>query len=499
MLRRFIAAYQRVQPLTIGELWAVAITLAHRPHREPAPAGRPDDGRTRRARGRRRAGRPASGAGRRAIRARRRHRDALAGAPVRSVFAAQLAKRLRDQDPRTTPALGWLEERLRLQGTSIEEVVQHAQQRQGASNVTVRNVITSMRLISDIDWADLFESVSLVDARLARGKRFRRDGFPDPQPLPQRDRAAGPRLARRRSSRSPSGCCRHRAQRRPRQRDPSEARARRRSRLSPDRRGPAARSSGRSASGRRPAADQPLQHAPRHRRLCRRDPARSPSALLALALWALAAAGPRRRAGSSCSPWSGSCRRPRWRPRWSTGRSPGASARPSCPVSNLRRGVPQSLRTLVAVPTLLTNEADLLEQIERLEVHHLAGAGGDLTFALLLGRRRCGPGDRRGRRASARGRGRGDRATEPPLRPGTGRRPLPPAASPPRVQRRREQVDGMGAQARQAARTQPASARRHRHDLRCRRPAARLACRPTSATSSRSMPTPGCRAMRRCG
>jgi cyclic beta-1,2-glucan synthetase len=27
ILRRFVAAYQRVQPLTIGELWAVAITL----------------------------------------------------------------------------------------------------------------------------------------------------------------------------------------------------------------------------------------------------------------------------------------------------------------------------------------------------------------------------------------------------------------------------------------------------------------------------------------
>ena len=27
MLRRFVQAYQRVQPLTIGELWAVAITL----------------------------------------------------------------------------------------------------------------------------------------------------------------------------------------------------------------------------------------------------------------------------------------------------------------------------------------------------------------------------------------------------------------------------------------------------------------------------------------
>jgi cyclic beta-1,2-glucan synthetase len=27
MLRRFVRAYQHVQPLTIGELWAVAITL----------------------------------------------------------------------------------------------------------------------------------------------------------------------------------------------------------------------------------------------------------------------------------------------------------------------------------------------------------------------------------------------------------------------------------------------------------------------------------------
>ena len=27
MLLRFVAAYQRVQPLTIGELWAVALAL----------------------------------------------------------------------------------------------------------------------------------------------------------------------------------------------------------------------------------------------------------------------------------------------------------------------------------------------------------------------------------------------------------------------------------------------------------------------------------------
>ncbi len=27
MLRRFVRAYQRIQPLTIGELWAISITL----------------------------------------------------------------------------------------------------------------------------------------------------------------------------------------------------------------------------------------------------------------------------------------------------------------------------------------------------------------------------------------------------------------------------------------------------------------------------------------
>jgi cyclic beta-1,2-glucan synthetase len=49
----------------------------------------------------------------------------------------------------------------------------------------------------------------------------------------------------------------------------------------------------------------------------------------------------------------------------------------------LTDGVPTSMRTMVAVPMLLTGEAELLEQIERLEVHFLTGVAGDLTFALL--------------------------------------------------------------------------------------------------------------------
>src|SRR5208282_949338 len=43
---------------------------------------------------------------------------------------------------------------------------------QGAMNVTVRNVITSMRLMSAVDWADFFESVSAVDAALRAASDF---------------------------------------------------------------------------------------------------------------------------------------------------------------------------------------------------------------------------------------------------------------------------------------------------------------------------------------
>ncbi|MFZ2101856.1 MAG: glycosyl transferase, partial [Oricola sp.] len=168
ILCRFIAAYQRVQPLTIGELWAVAITL-----------------RIVLIENLRRLTDQIS-----AARLSRAEADALADhvlvagfspdaaiarlskAPLPELFAAQFAKRLRDHDPSMTPTFGWLEERLSVQHLSIDDVVQHAQQRQGASNVSVRNIITSMRRISDIDWADLFETVSLVDARLRASSSF---------------------------------------------------------------------------------------------------------------------------------------------------------------------------------------------------------------------------------------------------------------------------------------------------------------------------------------
>src|SRR6185437_6161425 len=92
--------------------------------------------------------------------------------PFSEGFFVQLVQRLRDQDPETTPAVGWLQDQLKREGTTADEMVRREHQLQGATNVTVRNIITSMRLISDVDWAKLFEAVSPVDDVLRGGSNF---------------------------------------------------------------------------------------------------------------------------------------------------------------------------------------------------------------------------------------------------------------------------------------------------------------------------------------
>ena len=191
-LRRFVHAYQTVEPLTIGELWAVAITLrivlvenlrrvaqrivVSRAARQEADAGR----------------RPAARRQRAVRQCRMRCIDwKRRSGKLTPAFAVQLVQRLRDQDPRFTPALLWLENELRARQLDTDRMVQEEHQRQGASNVTVRNIITSMRLMSDVDWAEFFESVSLVDEALNASGEFTRDGFRDAQSVSQRHRSAG--------------------------------------------------------------------------------------------------------------------------------------------------------------------------------------------------------------------------------------------------------------------------------------------------------------------
>jgi cyclic beta-1,2-glucan synthetase len=377
-LRRFLHAYQRVQPLTIGELWAVAITLRVvlvenlRRLAESIVRGR----------------------------AARQEADALAdellgvgggvgagaAAPTPSglarfesgalvtAFAVQLVQRLREQDPAVTPALLWLDQRLAAQGTTSDDIVRVEHQRQAAMNVTVRNVIMSMSLMSALDWAEFFETVSLVDEVLQAGPNYAaldfatRDAYR--HAVEELARGSGrPELdvAREAMAHAHSSDVRD-----GRRNDPGFCLI---------------------GNGRR-AFEQTLGYrAPPGRRLLRACIAAAtpgylgaiavlsgfmfmlpllaadasgagPVSLLVLALLAVVPASDLaiallNRSVSALVP-------PRVLPRL-----------------ELRAGVPLHLRTMVVVPMLLTEAADVEEQIERLEVHYLANPDGDLRFAVL--------------------------------------------------------------------------------------------------------------------
>src|SRR5260370_31226327 len=65
--------------------------------------------------------------------------------PLERAFAVQLVQRLRELDPKVGPILTWLDERLAAQGTTADELVRAEHQQQAAMSITVHNIITSMR------------------------------------------------------------------------------------------------------------------------------------------------------------------------------------------------------------------------------------------------------------------------------------------------------------------------------------------------------------------
>ena len=171
-LRRFVAGLPARGAADDRRALGAGHLSASRARRESPAPGRARSPRARRPRARRTrsptrssasgdAPKPRAGGG--ASRAR--------GAPLLPAFAVQLVQRLREQDPAVTPALDWLDERLAREGTTADELVRVEHQAQAATHATVRNVITSMRLLSPLDWADFFESVSLVHESCAHGTR----------------------------------------------------------------------------------------------------------------------------------------------------------------------------------------------------------------------------------------------------------------------------------------------------------------------------------------
>ena len=164
-LTDFVNEYQQVQVLTIGELWAVAISLRlilvenlrrvsqriveSRKEREAADAIADEVLN---------------------IDQTKRSLDSifkqLKEPTVTQSFAVQLIQRLRDHDGLAVQMLDWLKTKTDALGYTLDTAVNEEHHRQGTANVTVRNIITSLRLISDVNWELWFDGVSHVDALL---------------------------------------------------------------------------------------------------------------------------------------------------------------------------------------------------------------------------------------------------------------------------------------------------------------------------------------------
>jgi cyclic beta-1,2-glucan synthetase len=380
-LRRMVRAYQGVEPLTIGELWAIAISLRIllvdnlRRLSEQIVHSR---------RARQKADELADsllGIGRQDPEAASASLRRLSRAELPVAARVQLFQRLRDQDPAATPALRWQEELLATEGTTAEEMVRLEHQRQATMNVTVRNVITSMRFISWFDWAGFVESVSLVDEALSVKGSFAEMDFA----TRDRCRHSIEELARS-SGRSEMDVARAAAEIAAAGPSADEVDPSRADRLHD----PAYYliSTGRLALERALPARVPV--ARRLKRTYVRGATGAylatlaATALLVLAVPLLLSTGSG--AGGpgmllvavlALAPASDIAMALVDRA-MNTVLGPRALAR-----LDLRAGVPSRWRTLVVVPAFLSSEADVEVQVNGLEVHYLGNREGDLRFALL--------------------------------------------------------------------------------------------------------------------
>ncbi|HEX7836619.1 MAG TPA: glucoamylase family protein [Kofleriaceae bacterium] len=164
-LRTFVASYQEIEPLRLGELWAIPImlrlALLENLRRVVT-----------------------------AVTEGRRDREAAAGwvekmlavgataptdvvlvlaellaadPPLTNAFVAELASRVQAQGSALALPMSWLEHRLAESGQTVEHVFEVATQSQAADQVSIGNSIGSLRFLGAADWRDFVEAMSSVE------------------------------------------------------------------------------------------------------------------------------------------------------------------------------------------------------------------------------------------------------------------------------------------------------------------------------------------------
>ena len=161
----FASAYQRAAPLTIGEIWGIPIMLRLALVEELRRLAA-DVVAARRSRDRARAWGVLLNAGGRdpePIIDEMLRDEAAASGRLSAAFVLELLHWLRDQPSSAAPAWHALQRALEGQGDSPEEMLRVEHQREAAGQLAIGNIITTMRLLSSIDWPLFFERVSLVE------------------------------------------------------------------------------------------------------------------------------------------------------------------------------------------------------------------------------------------------------------------------------------------------------------------------------------------------
>jgi cyclic beta-1,2-glucan synthetase len=159
-LTQFLNSYQRVAPLTIGELWAwpsmlkLALIENLRRLADEILISR--------------TARRAADTHVQHIDAAPPHTPAVIPAGAHDAYIVQMLHRAREYDARRSPLRAALETYLAEHNAIAEDIVRLEHQRQAASQASVANAITSLRLSTTIDWRQYVESVSLVDNVLRR-------------------------------------------------------------------------------------------------------------------------------------------------------------------------------------------------------------------------------------------------------------------------------------------------------------------------------------------
>ncbi len=156
-LTRFLNSYQRVTPLTIGELWAwpsmLKLALVENLRRLAEEMM--------------------------AARAERLAADQYVGTadnpgqapPVPALtdaFIVQLLHRVREYGLRLSPIHITIDDHLATRQTTAEQTIRSEHQRQGVAQVSVANAMTSLRFCAALDWQHYVESVSVVEQVLQR-------------------------------------------------------------------------------------------------------------------------------------------------------------------------------------------------------------------------------------------------------------------------------------------------------------------------------------------